>query len=171
MKAAVGRYLLNKDQLSTLITVIEATINGRPLTYIADNPNEPLPLKPSHFLIGYGETTIPQVPRQTDGNELRKQWRQRMQAADYFWKRWSTDYLHLRSAHHNVNVRECKLRVGDVVLIHGNDTRRLLWKMGVIQEVIIGHDDKARACVVRCADGNVLRRPFQLLHPLEVSSS
>ncbi|KAF2892544.1 hypothetical protein ILUMI_13629 [Ignelater luminosus] len=154
LKASVGRFLLNRDQLSTLIIKIEATINGRPLTYITDDPDELLPLTPSHLLIGYAEATVPQILRKAVGNELRKQCRQRMQATDYFWKRWTTEYLqHLRSAHHNVSVRECELSVGDVMLIRGSDTRRLLWKKGVIQELIKGRDGKARTCVPKCGDG------------------
>ncbi|KAF2904714.1 hypothetical protein ILUMI_01467 [Ignelater luminosus] len=84
LKASVGRFLLNRDQSSTLITEIEAKINGRPLTYITDDHDELLPLTPSHVLIGYGETTVPQILRKADGNELRKQRRQRMQAMDHF---------------------------------------------------------------------------------------
>ena len=61
-----------------------------------------------------------------------------------------------------------ELTVGDVVLIGEDHLPRQTWKMGRITELFPGRDGLVRSCAVRTSAGSVLRRPVQLLYPLEV---
>ncbi|GFW45961.1 integrase catalytic domain-containing protein, partial [Trichonephila clavipes] len=39
---------------------VEVIVNHRPLTYVEDDPGEPEPLTPAHFLeLGYGDSKYP----------------------------------------------------------------------------------------------------------------
>ena len=43
---------LSDESFETLLTEIEAIINGRTLTKLSDDPDDPAPLTPNHLLIG-----------------------------------------------------------------------------------------------------------------------
>ena len=70
---------------------------------------------------------------------------------------------------------EPSLTVGDIVIVHCERLPRDLWKLGRIQELLKGRDSHCRGAVVRTTtrDGRpeLLRRPIQLLYPLELKSS
>jgi len=58
------------------------------------------------------------------------------------------------------------LQIGEVVLI-GDDDKRLNWKLGVVEELHIGRDQRCRAATVRVHNG-LFRRPIQKLYKLEL---
>ena len=66
----------------------------------------------------------------------------------------------------------CAVSKGDVVIVHDDTLPRGLWKLGRIQEVLTGSDKQSRAALVRvaCRDRQhvLLRRPIELLYPLEI---
>ncbi|KAK3723358.1 hypothetical protein QZH41_002824 [Actinostola sp. cb2023] len=57
---------------------------------------------------------------------------------------------------------------GDVVIIKGEEKDRNQWKLGIIEELIIGRDGILRGAKLRAGRG-VLERPVQRLYPLELS--
>ncbi|KAG5868466.1 hypothetical protein JTB14_035357 [Gonioctena quinquepunctata] len=79
------------------------------------------------------------------------------------------EYLQqLRSVHFTPFKRSSRLRVGQVVLLYEQGLPRLLWKLARIEEVFPGRDGYVRACLIRLGNGTLLRRPVQLLYPLEI---
>ena len=58
LKKSVGRASMTYDELSTLVTEIEAVLNSRPLTYVSTVDLEE-PLTPSHLLLGYRILSLP----------------------------------------------------------------------------------------------------------------
>ena len=95
-----------------------------------------------------------------------------------FWNRWSKEYLlELRESHRNA-VRDsstCEIRVGELVMVHNEKQRRGLWKLGKVERLVKGEDDKVRSAIVRVhgdgRKGNTLKRPINKLYPLEVTSA
>ena len=59
------------------------------------------------------------------------------------------------------------LKEGEVVLVADDREKRLNWKMGVVRQLIPGHDGKCRAAVVQVKSG-LLRRPIRKLYKLEL---
>lgn len=176
LKAVVGRALLNKSELCTVLTEVEATVNSRPLTYVYTDLNEPLPLTPSHLLYGRSLTMFP--PDHLSDEEItdpslntkstvtrRYQYISRI-IAD-FRLRWINDYLlALRERNSNKHGRPTAPAVGDIVLIK-SDNPRLLWKLGKIAKIHEGPDSGERVATVETANG-VAIRPVARLYNLEL---
>ncbi|XP_055914411.1 uncharacterized protein LOC129947754 [Eupeodes corollae] len=174
LKAAVLKATLSIDQFTTLLTEVEFVVNSRPLTYCSDDSSDCAPLTPAHFLGVQGisgDSTPEQNFQPINQNTLRSEWAQRLQNISIFKRRWFREYLQqLRSLHHERQATSTYLAAGEVVLIEDPSLPRILWRLAIIQKTFPGRDGKVRACEVRLANGSVLRRPVQLLYPLEISS-
>ena len=90
---------------------------------------------------------------------------------DHFWNRWRCEYLtDLREYHKAKN--KCQLRtvsVGDVVIVHKENMRRGLWKIGKVEEIIWGRDGVISVIrVITKGKPVLLNRPVPKLYPLEV---
>ena len=74
----------------------------------------------------------------------------------------------LKKTHGNPQVS-----VGDIVIIHDENLPRSFWKLGRIQDLIVGKDGQTRGATVSIAGKNrrftSLNRPLQLLYPLEIN--
>ena len=94
-----------------------------------------------------------------------------------FWKRWRNEYLlSLREFHHckPQNQRQATVKKGDVLLIKDENVSRGKWKTTVVGELIESNDGEIRGASVRLVNtkGKLtrLKRPLQLLYPIEVNS-
>lgn len=177
LRKVLGKSYLEFEELQTLICEVEAVINSRPLSYLHTDITEPSPLTPAHFLTGQRITTLPSYPlhdfssEKTNAIQINKRLQYRQRLSTHFWNRWKKEYLmELRSAHHVSNTfnQSIPFKIGDVVLIHDYKQPKHMWKMGRIDETFMGRDGKIRSCAVRLPSGFVLKRPVQLLYPLEV---
>ncbi|KAL1282334.1 hypothetical protein QQF64_001137 [Cirrhinus molitorella] len=172
----MGRASLSYEELTSLLTEIEATINSRPLTFVYNDLQEPQPLTPAHFLVGKRLTTLPPKPLCATGQitnanreELTRRWKYRHRLINEFWNRWRKEYLlDLRSAHTRDTPNPTPLREGVLVLIGDDKMPRLTRKTGLIKKLFPGRDGLVRSCAVLTPNGTILRRPVQLLYPFEV---
>ena len=97
---------------------------------------------------------------------------------EHFWKRWLDEYLkELRDAHRYVKQPRGSgcVGVGDLVLVHDADHSRVLCmeETGIVEKLITGQDGVTRGPVVQLSSAKgpvTLRRPLQLLYPLEMSA-
>ena len=64
--------------------------------------------------------------------------------------------------------KEMQLKIGDVVLIKGDERNKGKWKIGVIERLIEGRDGIVRAVRLR-AGKSYLERTIQHLYPMELS--
>ena len=75
---------LSDESFETLLTEIEAIINGRPLTKLSENHDDPAPLTPNHLLIvSSGASLAP--GKFDDADALRRRWKLVQRVADKFW--------------------------------------------------------------------------------------
>lgn len=64
------------------------------------------------------------------------------------------------------------IAVGDVVLLQDDSTKRVLWKLAIVKELLPGSDDRIRAAVVQVAGSKtLLKRSIKHLIPIEVKSN
>jgi len=61
------------------------------------------------------------------------------------------------------------LKVGDMVFVGSDNTKRINWPLGKVLEVTQGKDDVVRVAKVKTSHGE-LTRPVQRLYPLELST-
>ena len=61
LKKVMENSLVTLDELQSLIVETECRINNRPLTYVSNEMNDPIPLTPSQLLYGYRIDTMPCV--------------------------------------------------------------------------------------------------------------
>ena len=54
------------------------------------------------------------------------------------------------------------------MLIHEANQKRLMWSVGVVDELIVRKDGRARAAWLKVAGSNKINRPIQRLFPVEV---
>jgi len=56
MKRVIGLQKLTSEEMTTLVSHIEAILNSRPITPQSSDPNDLRPLTPGHFLVGHPRT-------------------------------------------------------------------------------------------------------------------
>ncbi|XP_064469621.1 uncharacterized protein LOC135384345 [Ornithodoros turicata] len=175
LRRCLGRSRLTFEQLTTALCDVEALVNSRPLTHVASDVEELVPLTPSHFLIGKRAISLPgehAAISQPDAEDLRHNFREMLKAKELFWKRWRYEYLlQLRSAHVTASPTQSRFKKGDVVVLQEDNVRPPFWKLGRIAKLIRGRDGLVRACSVRLASGTTVTRPVQRLCRLEADVS
>lgn len=172
LKKVIGSRYLSFDELATVLSEVEAVLNSRPLTNLYDEAGEPEPLCPSLFLTGKRLTTLPSVGIKDDNidDSLHKLWTRRQLAIKAFWRIWTKEYLaELRNLHNGKRRQGKILAVGDLVLLRDSQLPRQQWSLARIQKVFPGRDGKIRSCILRMPGGSTLKRPIQLVYPLEIT--
>ena len=115
---------------------------------------------------------------EVNSNQLSRRLKHLNGVINHFWSRWRSEYLsELREHHQYAAGRPSQLAhiaVGEVVIIKDDKIPRSFWKLGRIQEVIRGKDGVARGALLKVAargdQSTQLRRPVQLLYPLEIKA-
>ena len=186
LKKTIGRARLSYDEMVTAVTEAEAILNSRPLTYVSSEDIEE-PLTPSHLLTGRRILSLPDYQENPEDAEfevslttedVNKRVRHLNVTLEHFWRRWRREYLaELRSAHKSGKKLEdnCIITVGDMVLVHDEKRPRSVWRIGRVKKLVDSKEDdgKARGAVVQVVSKGgklaTLRRPLQLLYPLEIN--
>ena len=158
LKRITGNANLTFEQLNTVFIQIEAILNSRPLTPISDDPNDLLPLTPSHFLIGDVLTAVPQLDV-IDLNPNRLTYFHRLQQmVQHFWRRWSNEYLSSLQERNKWKFPKVNnVKVGAMVMLKSERSPPLLWPLGRVAELHPGKDGVVRVVTVKTVSGLVKR--------------
>ena len=176
LKKVFGNARLAYDELLTVLTEVEATLNSRPLPYGYDNPYEGEVLTRAHLLYGRRLLSLKEEPREDD-DETKTSYRRRYkyinETLQHFWKRWQREYLtNLRGSHDcNAQAIGKAPKVGDVVTVYEEGVKRNGWKMAVVESLIVGKDKEVTgANVWMITKGKAIRlsRPVEKLFPIEI---
>nr|CDJ93122.1 Pao retrotransposon peptidase family [Haemonchus contortus] len=188
---AVRNRLLNEEELRTLLTEFEGALNTRPLTYPGADYEPLRPSRPIDFIVKDIEITYPFESSQSDkddpdylpsGKLFRLRTRRQAQealastlkATEYFWNLWHNIYLRdLREAHKkHMNGKRAgnrEPREGMTGPLANDNLPRNTWKMGRISALKPGKDGAVREVELYMPNGNILRRPINLLVPLKLN--
>ena len=93
---------------------------------------------------------------------------QRRKLLGVWWNRWRGEYLTNLRLFNSPGRESRPIRVGEVVLVHDANQKRLLWPIAIVTETIPGRDGRIRFAVLRTSSGLTINRPIQRLFPLEV---
>lgn len=179
----LSRSLVSAEELRTIICEVAAVINDRPLSYVYDDADIPHPISPAMFLRGgppnsplcsltpldkFGPDGLPPAPV-SEEERLRRALRERTNYFRALSVRWYREYLLLlRSANIYKSGKSQTNAKGDVCILKEDNLPRVRWNLVRIEDSHPGRDGAVRTYTIRFANGNVSRRPAQLLIPLEV---
>ena len=149
-------HTLSYEELSTVLCMIEACLNSRPLVP-APGDDDDLALTPAHFVTGAPPLALPPLASATGPASLRTRWELVQRMRDHFWRRWRADYLHSLQPRRRWTDPERSLCVGDVVVLKGDDSPPAQWRLGRVSRVHPGPDGHVRVVTVRTAQGESLR--------------
>jgi len=179
LKKVLGRAHISLLVLQTLVVEIEATLNDRPLTHVSCDIADSEPITPAHLLYGRRITCLPHRcveddevvdPTFGEDNDIERKAKQLGLILQHFRSRWRHEYLtSLREFHRASGNNNQRIAVGDVVLVH-DDCKRIYWKLAIIESLIYGKDNLARAAIIRTANGKT-SRAITKLYPLEIRTS
>lgn len=118
-KHVVRDTALNFEEMYTVLTLIEAVMNLRPLTPLSCDLNDFTYLIPSHFLVGNTITAIPQHDVAYLPINRLSRWQRVSQIHQHFW---SQEYLQqLQQTTKWQYSNGLQLNAGDMVLINDNN--------------------------------------------------
>ena len=176
LRKVLGNAKLNADEMITVLTELEATMNSRPLTYEYDEVGAEM-LTPSHLIYGRRLINLPEEVRDDEEENERgflKRFRYLAKLRIHFWNRWRKEYLVDLREHHRGNKegKHDKVSVGELVLVHEDNVKRSNWKLAKVEELIVGKDGQVRGArlkVITKGKPVFMNRAVQKLFPLEVS--
>ncbi|XP_055631988.1 uncharacterized protein LOC129771892 [Toxorhynchites rutilus septentrionalis] len=88
-----NNYNYTFEELSTLLAQIAACMNSRPISPISDDPSDPQPLTPAHFLIGRALDASPEINRLEQQIGSLSRWNYIQRVSQDFRSRWQTEYV------------------------------------------------------------------------------
>ena len=179
LRKTIGRAMLSYDEMTTILIEIECIVNNRPISYVYDdNEGVSYALTPSHLIYGCRITKFPSDAHYEVVNTtkaLTKRAKHHMKLIYNFTKSWKRNYL--------LNLRERtmkndgiengnKIRVGEIVLLKDEWSRRMFWKLAKVENVIKGPDGIARLATVKVMKNDKrtvkLNRSINHLIPMEM---
>ena len=165
LDVVMKNQVLNDESLATMFCEVEAVINGRPITAVSGDVNDPEALTPNHLLLlRSGPTTAPGTF--INGDAYGRKWRHIQYLADAFWKRWLREYIPMIQFRKKWLVEKRNIQPGDIVLVHEEGIPRRTWPLGRVMKVNSGSDGLVRSAEVKTR-WTILTRPVTKLCLLE----
>ena len=166
----VGNSRLNFEELTTVLSQIEACLNSRPLGVVPHYNDEGVQvLTPGHFLIGCPLKAIPDHDLTYHPISTLRRWHLCEALVRHFWKRWQSEYLISLRKSSKWRKPVKNLEVGDIVVLREDSTMPTQWPIARIIEAHQGQDGLVRVVKLRTKSG-VYTRPVTkvaLLLPCE----
>ncbi|XP_029167446.1 uncharacterized protein LOC114937947 [Nylanderia fulva] len=163
LRRVIGETTLTYEELSTLLTQIEACLNSRPLQALSDDPDDTSALTPGHFLIGAPLLAVPEPSSTGQPASTLSRWRHLQLMRDHFWQRWSAEYVHGLNPRTKWVKSEAAPHVGDLCLIRSELTPPTRWPLARITRLHPGDDGIVRVVSVRTATSEFVRPLVKLV--------
>ena len=192
LRKSIGPLCLTKTQLNTFVIEAESILNSRPLVYVNEDIESSNTITPSNFLNPIPKLGTPVLDndneidekddedyiegRETSAEKLLKLWKRGQAHLNRLWKVWYQEYVLSLRERYQYSIKESRSTsdsypsVGEIVHIK-EDAPRGMWKMGKIEQLIKSNDGEIRAAKVKISNGHVLKRPLNLLYPMELAES
>ena len=160
--AVLGGRSVNDEVLLTVMKEVASLLNGRPITRVSTDPNEPEPLTPNHFILGCHHPPVsPNVETAFDGLS-RRHWQQSQFIIDQFWRRWMREYVPELIGRDKWQQNTRPMCVGDKVLVVDENTRRGHWPIGVVTKTFAGDGGVVRRVSVKIGKSELIRPVIKL---------
>ncbi|XP_050066044.1 uncharacterized protein LOC126555122 [Aphis gossypii] len=134
----IGVHLFTYEELTTVLTRIEAVLNSQSLTPASSDPHDLECLTPGHFLTGQPLLAVPLRSSADEKRNLRDRWKLLDQCHQAFWRRWSAEYLTTLQERPKWTRNVPNLGVNDMVVIIDNNSAPLMWWLGRVMKCYRG---------------------------------
>ena len=168
LRKVLGKALLWRVELETILAEIESSINNRPLTQVGalldESPITPASLMGTDIWAPEGVSSK-EVDSEITCSKLSKRMQYVKTVGEHLHRRWTKEYLVTLNKYRAGQSRP--LRLGDVVFVV-DDGKRQLWRLARVTNLYGGRGGKVRVAAVKMASGATMLRPVRRLVPLEV---
>lgn len=165
LKRAIGVQTLAKDKLYQLAVHIEGCLNSRPLWPMSDDPTDPMPLTPAHFVLG--KPILPQPVAEDVAESPTNRltiWGQRQKLQQQIWTRWHNEFLYDKQTRTKWYKIEKNLKVGDMVVVRKENTPPAMWIIGRVLKVYGDRDGIVRSATIKTPTGELERQIKKLVY-------
>ncbi|XP_015120388.1 uncharacterized protein LOC107043403 [Diachasma alloeum] len=169
LKRTLKKSLLTFEELITVLCDVEAIINSRLLTYLAEHPHQLIPLSPSLFLQEVKAIGVPDVDA-VSATSMNKRQRYLQQVREHLRQHFRIEYLGQLQRRSSNNNFSKEVKVGDIVFCRNEQQKRLDCPLAKVIQLYPGRDGKVRVVKLKIETGE-LTRPLQRLYPLEISTA
>ena len=159
LKKTIGTSLLTFEEMTTVLTQIEAVLNSRPLCSLSTSSHEFNFLTPGHFLIGRSIIAPPEKCFSIDQRSPSHRWMHVQATYQRFVHLWKRDYLRNLQNRPKGTTTTVTFEKGNLVLLAEDDMPPTLWPMVIIDETHPGTDGVVRVVTIRTPTGKLLKRP------------
>jgi len=117
VRRVIGNACISFEEMSTILTQIEACLNSRPLCQIPSDTMDPQALTPGHFLIGEPLMALPDADYSSVPMTRLSWWQFIQRCTQHLWKKWSRDYLHQLQQRYKWPMESSNIQHGTVALM------------------------------------------------------
>ena len=162
LRRVMSEVKLTFEELTTLLTQIEACLNSRPLAPLPSEGDSLEPLTPGHFLIGRSLEALPDPPASFHPLSLLRRWHLCQSLLRHFWKRWSGEYLASLNQITKWQLPSKNISVGDIVILREDGLTPTKWQLARVIHVNAGRDSMVCVATIKTQDGTY-KRPITKL--------
>ncbi|XP_066145931.1 uncharacterized protein [Euwallacea fornicatus] len=153
----MGNMALTFEEMSTILTQIEAVMNSRPLCQLSDDPCDLNCLTPGHFLIGSNLMSYPEPDLEAVSQNRLSIYKKCTWVQQQFWKCWSKSVLNQLQIRPKWSKATKNIEINDIVLLKDEQTHPLRWPLARVVEVFTGKDNLVRVIKVKTQGGEYTR--------------
>lgn len=160
LKRVLGDTTLTFEEISTLLSQIEACLNSRPLCPTTSDPSDIKALTPGHFLIGDALLAPPESSAHT--LNINTRWQLVQKLKNDFWKRWQKEYITRLQNRPKWSKISSNIEINDLVIIMEDNMPPSRWALGRVLQTHPGTDGLVRVATIKCKNG-IFKRPISKL--------
>ena len=128
------------EEVTTLLTQVEAVLNSRPLVPSPSDDNGIEALTPCHFLIGRPLESIPDSSSSYGSLSIIRRCHLVQALVHHFWKMWSTEYLVTLRKRNKWHSRHRNVCIRDIVIVQEDNLIPSKWPLARVTQVHVGPD-------------------------------
>ena len=156
LRRILGDVKLTYEELSTLLTQIEACLNSRPLIPLPNDDDGIEALTPGHFLVGKPLSALPETTA-AQSLSLLKRWALCKSLLRHFWRCWSLEYISQLGRFNKWQHPTRNIQPGDLVVVHEDSPISTKWPLARVIQVYPGKDNLVCVATVKTTHGAYTR--------------
>ena len=154
----IGNSKLNFEEMTTVLTQVEACLNSRPLGTLPHNDDDGIEvLTPGHFLIGRPLQALPDHPHSSQSLGLLRRWYLCQGLVRHFWQRWKNEYIVALRRYSKWKRPIDNFQVGDIVVIKEDNLVSSHWSIARVVKTNPGADGMVHVVTLKTKDGTYKR--------------